>query len=633
MYLVQPNNSLSGSLFLPYAAGAISAYCFSDEEIRSRYRLAPFIFIKEDVQEVLKKTEDPAVMGFSCYMWNVEYNLSLAREVKKKYPECTVVFGGPQVPDDTGFLKEYGFIDILIHGEGEKAFSDILRQLPPEEINNISYRKDGGCVKNERKTSGRTMDYPSPYTMGLFDYIVDDPDNSHIQFDAILETNRGCPYGCIYCCWAGSGESFRYFPLEKVKAELRWMAEKKIAYCICADSNFGIAARDEEIADYIAELKKEYGYPEKFETTAAKDKDELTFRINSKFEQAGLNRGISVAVQSMSPSVLKTVGRKNVSFENLSGQLRKYRENNMYTYTDIILGLPGETQESFCRGLFQVIEAGQHYSINVNRCELLPNTVMYSKEMIEKYRIKTVRSFLCQNHSTVVTDNRYGSRSELVVETDTMSRAQWRECLRISVCAQSFHCMGLLRYPAVYLRKIHNISYYDFYMNFYRRISENDGFILKSLNYVCASVDTFLSGKGSLGFSDDRFGNIYWSFEEGLFLVCACDADAFYREAAAVAGELLGEADERFTDLMKYQQFAVSLPARQKETETFGYDWQEFFGDIFKENVSAPLKETVVLEKEESAVDNWTDYARQVVWYGKRNDRMILKKDRIRKLS
>lgn len=624
VYFVQPNNSLSGSLFLPYAAGTIAAYCFNDSVIKKDYLLGGLLFAKDPIEKAVEKLSNPYIVGFSCYMWNVEYNLILAKALKEKYPDCITVFGGPQIPDDTEYLEKYDYIDILCHGEGEVTFSEILKNVPLKNIKNISFRQNGEIFKTERSVSCDVADFPSPYLNGMFDGILNDPDYVGTQFDAILETNRGCPYKCIYCCWAESKSTFRQFPIEKVKAELKWMAGHKIAYCICADGNFGILDRDEEIAEYIVELKNKYGYPEKFETTAAKNKDDLTYRINSKLEEAGLNRGISVAVQSMSPKVLEIAGRKNMSVEGFAAQLERYRKKNMFTYTDIILGLPGETLDSFCKGLFDVIEAGQHYSININRLEFLPNTALYTKENVEKYKIKTIRSFLCQNHSRIVEDERFGSRSELVVETGTMSKADWREAIRISVCAQSFHCMGLLRFVALYLRRAKNVSYYDFFVGLYRWIESKSKDIKKILDTVCRSIDTFLAGKGNLSFSDRRFGDIYWSFEEGLFLSCAAELNKFYDDAVKYI-ETYFDDKKLMNDLLLYQKSFVTLPSCDERIIGFGYDWCGYFEDIFNLTLKEPEKKKTAVRFAQSETDNWIDYARQIVWYGKRSDRMINK--------
>ena len=639
VYFVQPNNELSESsclpsaVYLPYAVGAIAAYSFSKEEIKKNYNLCDFIFTKMPIADALEQISDPYIVGFSNYMWSVEYNLTLAAAVKEKYPECIIAFGGVQVPDDTEYLEKYPFIDLLMHSEGEVTFYKLLTVLcdskSMDEVPNISYRKNGTPIQTKKELGPPLEDFPSPYTMGLFDYIVNNPEYKNIQFDTVMETNRGCPYNCVFCCWRGNKSGFRKFPMEKVKAELDWLAEHKISYCFCADSNFGILDRDEEIADYIVGLKKKYGYPERFESTAAKNKDDRVFKILSKLEQADLNRGVSVAVQSMSPEVLEIVGRKNMSVNNFAEQVARYRTNGMYTYTDLILGLPGETLDSFCRGLCEVIEAGQHSNVSVYRCEFLPNTIMYTKEFVEKYKIKTVKSLLCQIHTKVDADMRFASRSDIVVATSTMSTDDWKKSFRFATCVQSFHSLGLLKFFAIYLRKAKNISYYDFYMNLYEWIENESKVVKRIFDKVFQSVDVFLEGKGNLCFSDERFGDIYWEFYEGLFLCCAAEFEEYFEEVEKYLQRYFDE-DVVYKDLLSYQKSMIALPSQKEKILDFKFDWNEYFENLFNEKYLIQKEKKTTLLFEDTSADSWVSFAHKRVWYGKRYENTIKKAECIR---
>ncbi|MBR3588058.1 MAG: hypothetical protein IKL16_00690, partial [Clostridia bacterium] len=195
VYFVQPNNELSESsclpsaVYLPYAVGAIAAYSFSKEEIKKSYNLCDFIFTKMPIDQALRQITEPYIVGFSNYMWSVEYNLALAKAIKEKHPECIIAFGGVQVPDDTEYLEEYPFIDLLMHSEGEVTFYKLLTTLNEgrslDEVPNISYRKDGTPVQTKKELGPPLEDFPSPYTMGLFDYIVNNPEYENIQFDTV----------------------------------------------------------------------------------------------------------------------------------------------------------------------------------------------------------------------------------------------------------------------------------------------------------------------------------------------------------------------------------------------------------------------------------------------------------------
>ena len=628
IYFIQINNLLSNSILLPYSVGAIAAYSFQHETIKKDYHLCDFIFMKQNIDELISDMKSPYIVAFSCYMWNIEYNLALAKKIKENWPECTIVFGGPQIPNTTEYLESYDYIDVLIYGEGERPFYLILKQKQNNndfsQIANISYRNENQIVKTKEEAPYELENFPSPYVMGLFDNIVNDSRYESLKFDAVLETNRGCPYGCAYCYYARSGASFREFPLQRVKEDIEWIAKHKTSYCICADSNFGILERDQEVANFVIEMKKKYGYPDVFETSAAKNKSELTFKINYSLQQYNLNRGVSVSVQSMSPEVLEIIGRKNISIESFVDLLKRYRENNMNAYTEFILGLPGETKESFCKGLFDIIEAGQHYAIAVYRCEFFPNTPLYSKEMREKYKIKTIVSKLCQKHSCIDEDHTFASRSCVIVETSTMSRLDWYESYRVAICLLSFHCMGLLRFFAVYLRKAKNVSYHDFYMNLYEWIKNESKTVRRLLDRTCDTFEGFFKGEGNLYFADERFGNIYWDFDDGMFLCCAAEAEAFYADVSDYLKRYFDD-DALYEDLFKYQKERIESPGAKAKTVITEYDWHNYFEHIFDDSVVVPEKKQSILHIAESETQTWDEYARAAVWYGKRNGKMLNK--------
>ncbi|MBQ4339351.1 MAG: B12-binding domain-containing radical SAM protein [Clostridia bacterium] len=626
LYLIQPSGILSNSVFLPYSAGTLAAYALSCEKISANFCLKDFIFVKEPIDDVLAKTENPFVAGFSCYMWNIEYNLVLAGKIKERYPECTIIFGGPQIPESTEYLDKYSFIDVLIFGEGELPLRLILEHLIDnksfESIDNIAFRGEAGPIKTAKSAPCALDDFPSPYDMGLFDGIMNAPEYRHLDFSAIVETNRGCPYGCIYCYWARSGSAFRAFPMQRVKKDIEWLGKHNIEYCVCADGNFGILDRDEEIADYAIEVKQKYGFPIRFETAADKNKKDSNFRINRKLERAGLNVGVSLAVQTLSPKALEAIGRKNLSVERFSHELNNYRKHNINTYTDLMVGLPEETLESFCKSLFGVIEAGQHYSLTIHRCEVFPNTPIYSDEIREKYQIKTVNSQLCQKHSIVDKDLDFSSRSQVIVGTRTMTPMEWYTAERISFCAQSFHSMGLLRFFAVYLRKARNVSYYDFYMKLYDWIENKSAVVKRLLDHTCETFIPFIEGKSNLYFADERFGNLYWGFEEALYLCAAVEIDAFYDD---VKDYLLQYFDDTalFDDLMQYQKEMIPQPSQAEKTIETLYDWHEYFRLIFDPEATQPEFRKTKLKIAKGETDNWPDYAKYVAWYGRRNGKSI----------
>ena len=259
IYLVQANAVYGDkvkSTYIPYAAGCLAAYAFSDEKIREEYNLAGFIYTRKEISEAADSLNAPFLIGFSASVWNSEYNKALSKAVKEKYPGCITVFGGHQIsPDEKTAFSEYPHADILIHGGGEEAFREILLRLAGNkelaDIDNISVRLPDGGFASGNRSNPSTPDYPSPYLTGIFDSIL----NDDIEFSAIIETNRGCPNSCAFCDWGILRSKVRKFDLDKVYKELEWLSLHKIEYVYCADANFGLFDRDMDITDKLIELK------------------------------------------------------------------------------------------------------------------------------------------------------------------------------------------------------------------------------------------------------------------------------------------------------------------------------------------------------------------------------------------
>ena len=80
-YLHGPENK---NMYLPYAVGCLWAYASKDKYVSDNYTLKEILVLREDIVKVLDRIENPSVFGFSCYVWNEEYQLELSRQVKKK---------------------------------------------------------------------------------------------------------------------------------------------------------------------------------------------------------------------------------------------------------------------------------------------------------------------------------------------------------------------------------------------------------------------------------------------------------------------------------------------------------------------------------------------------------------------
>lgn len=622
-YLVQIGVSYSSPVFLPYSVGCIAAYLRRDEEIMSHYEIPDIIVMREKIEDVIKRFDNPAYAAFSCFTWNLEYNKTLAKELKNRFPDVKIIFGGHSVPHGSDFLDEYPFIDFLMHNEGEETTALFLKAIINGEnladVPNLSFRTQNGNVTTEFRHPCDLSSYPSPYTEGVFDNIM--KENPDKEFHATLETNRGCPYGCTFCEWCFT-RKVRPFPMEKIKSEIEWIAKNKIKYCYCADANFGIMERDVEIAEYVIEQKKKYGYPDVFKPCYAKESDETVFKAGYLLNKNHADKGVTLAYQSLDAKTLENIGRKNLTLEHFSDLDARYDEAGIPTYTELILGLPGETYESFCKGMCRLLDSGQNNSMTVYECQVYPNAPMGDKDYQEKFGIKTSKIPLLGIHYNPEF-NGVSEYFDIIIETASMPKADWVRACMFSVILQTFHHLGLIRYFAIYLHKEKNISYFDFYNSLFDYIyKENKGFLNEffvSLYERKADTKT-----ADWTYNRDVFGTTGWYFEEGAFLEMVYHSDIFWDEIKPfLAG--FGIEKDLFEELFHYQKTLVRLPDVSEVEINSAYNFYKYF-EAVNENAEAVLmkKKCRLSIKAHKEISSWSEYAREIIWFGKRYSATLL---------
>lgn len=623
VYFVQVDFSASPgahSAYLPYAAGILVASAFESDVVKSNFAFKEFIFLREDPAGVAARMEDPAVIGFCCYCWNTEYNKAVAAAVKEKYPGCITVFGGHNVPDDFSFLDQFPYIDILCHGEGEQtvkalleavALSGSLRGVP-----NISYRGENGAFVRTETKLPCSLDYPSPYLDGWFDAMI--AAHPEIAFNAIIETSRGCPLQCAYCDWGLLKSKVRLFPLERVKAEIEWFSRNKIAFVWGADANFGMFSRDLQIADLLVQAKEATGYPERMRMNYAKNNFENVFAIAKKFKECNFDRiGSTLSFQSMSPQVLKNIGRTNGDLAFYKKMLSKYNEENMKAYSELIIGLPGETYESFIRGVGTLFEIGQHFMFQIYPCILLPNSVLGQKAIVEKYKIKTVRTELVRGH--VPTDSACVTEYvDYIVETDSMPREDWIRSMMFYLSTAALHAHGFLRAFAICLYAEKQLPYERFYTGVLAYFSEHPELVFAGVfNALLQHIVGQSQGVNNTDFVFPPCGDIVWDDNEYVALRILERLDLFYDEVLPYL-QSFGLEDALLKDLILYQKNVLRLPADAERRIRLAYDVHGFLQDAYVNDIHPVRRKpnTLVL-RDTSPLPDWKSFGKQVIWYGR----------------
>lgn len=470
--ITEPTSNLN---YLPYAAGLLQAYVLAHACDPQRYHFREPLFMREPIPDMADKLAGVQIAGFSVYTWNVNFNLLLAQALKRSQPETLIVFGGPQVPDDpTGFLDNLSFVDLVVHGEGEEIFLTLLERYQGldatdwTQIPGISYRgPDGRVMTNPRPPRIADLStVPSPYLTGLYEPIMARyPDK---EWAVIWETNRGCPFSCTFCDWGSyTASKVRRFDEAHLFADIEWFSQHRIGFVFCADANFGILPRDIEFARRLSELRQVNGYPKRLVTQMTKNKPERAFEAHKLMHDAGMLVSATLSLQSITPAVLKAIKRDNISLDVYQELLKRFVAHGIPTYTDILIGLPGETFDSFADCLSEVIAQGQHGEVRIWNALLFPNAEMAAPEYRRQYGIQSV-IVPCHPPDDPAAELATGIREEceMIIATNTLPHADWLRSQALAWTMQMLYFSRLLQLPLLLVRELTGLTHRQMLMAF-----------------------------------------------------------------------------------------------------------------------------------------------------------------------
>jgi len=464
IYMVQVSFELPGQeiRYFPYSVGVVWSYATTFESVRKNYNLKEIVFLKEPLEDIVSRLDNPSVFVLSAYIWNQNYNIDLAKAVKDKWPDCKIIIGGPSVPNnDPEFFAKSPWIDYLIHQEGEISFSGLLRSF----VNDIDIKEVPGIsinYKGKMHTTGpskRLNDLsgiPSPYTSGLFDDILQKAKKQGIKLNGIIETNRGCPFQCTFCDWGGTTFSkIKKFNMQRITDEIKWFGKNKVELVTNADANFAIfKERDTEITDVLIDTKEKYGYPMIFDTCWSKNTNDTCVTLAQRMLDAKMMRRFTASVQSMNPDTLKAIKRVNLDGEQLDSVAYTAKERGVAVMTELIVGLPEETYDTWRKGVVKLMN--DNFIIEAYPLTMLPNSQMNKPAYKKQYGIKTknIKSY----YSHVVDETQ-----DVVVATKDIDENTMKKIYVWTWVVGLLEQNGFTNFISRYLHKKHKISFENFY--------------------------------------------------------------------------------------------------------------------------------------------------------------------------
>lgn len=386
---------------IPTNIGYIASYvlhnCGSEHEIKLfKY---PGKLIKAIESEPL-----PQVIGFSHFIWNSRLGYAFAEKIKKINRKIVTVFGGMHYPNTADKQKqwflEHPAADFFIYKEGERAFLELLRALmhngvdisltKKNSMSGVHCLREGGMLLNPEAFS-RIEDlssFPSPYLSGILDEFFDG------RLMPLLTTNRGCPFTCTYCSEGNSYYNKVFsFSKERIRDEIAYIAKKiNLLPASCSrrdlyisDSNFGMYKEDIDTSVFLRQTREKSGWPVYVLASTGKKNKERVLEV-SKILEGSIK--LSGSVQSLDKQVLKNINRDNINAKELMQMALESSRIGANSYSEVILGLPGDSLCAHESSLRQVINARFDF-VTPWQLVILPGADMATDVLDEKYAMKT----------------------------------------------------------------------------------------------------------------------------------------------------------------------------------------------------------------------------------------------------
>jgi radical SAM superfamily enzyme YgiQ (UPF0313 family) len=425
---------LALGLILSYAAEQLSPQIF---DTRPRF----IANIQE--ADALMGQSGPGICLFSNYMWTRTQNLEISRYIRQNWPESLIIHGGPDTPAYAEacreFLQQNPDIDFTVYGEGEQTVVELVQTLSVDpaavaQVAGLAFIQDQALVKTPARPRAQDLNiYPSPYLNGLFEQIDYQQWNS-----AALESNRGCPYGCTFCDWGSATlQKIRCFDFERVTAEIEWLARHQIAEFWITDANFGIFERDVEITRVICQMRRQYGYPHRLITNYAKNTKKYLVEIIELLVEAGLLSTGIVSLQTHDPLTLEAVKRTNIKLTEYEKLRETFARKNLPLSTQLMIGLPGSTPESFQQDLRFCFY--QDIDVQIFRTVVLPNSPMADPDYRATWQIEY-------------------DAAGMILSTRDLSPADMAHIEQLARLFRCSHAYGMLKYFQSWLDWTHGID-------------------------------------------------------------------------------------------------------------------------------------------------------------------------------
>ena len=320
----------------------------------------PVLHILSDITE-----HDIDILGFACYIWNIEMTLHVVDMVKAVRPDIKIVLGGPEVSFTADeLLERCPNIDYIVQGEGEEAFHALVTALQlgndglDPVIPGVRGRRDGSILGSlEAVEVSDLSTIPFPYT----EEDMDDLEHKIIYY----ESSRGCPFSCQYCL-SGNKNTVRFFPQERTLEELQWFIDHGVKQVKFVDRTFNCAPHHHRpLMEFMRDSDTDMNFHLEMEPELMTE-----WETNILCETPPGRIQIEVGVQSTHKKTLDAINRYN-DWPYIQKSIRPIiQAGRTHVHMDLIVGLPHEDFNRFGQS-FNDLFSLQPHALQIGFLKLL----------------------------------------------------------------------------------------------------------------------------------------------------------------------------------------------------------------------------------------------------------------------
>jgi len=570
---------------IPLGIGLLKSYAMTDMELSNGFEIDLVILGDNDLDYVVNQVGQSDYVGFACYVWNLLGTSEVSQRLKKHNRSVKIIWGGPSVPQTPKRMDEFSrnhpYVDYFVYGEGEKAFTDLIKELERGagrvSSGSVFFRDHAGNqIVNPSEPRLTNLDaIPSPYLKGYFDDILREH-KSHLV-GALWETSRGCPFKCSFCDWGSAlVNKINRFSVTRCIEEIEWISRNKLKYVYATDANFGITfERDFEIATKFSDISNRTGFPSTLVLNWTKNSSLKIIDIASAFKSGGVAVSVTLSYQSHNDDTLTAIQRKNIKFDEYFKLKSTFHEKDLPTYTELILGLPEETKATYVAGVEKTISFKLQDQISIYLAIVLENTDLQFR--MNEFGLETRKCPVGLNRR-LVKFPRFGEE-EIVVGTRAMSNSEWQDCYKFTYLFLSLYNLRLLFYPLVYLKNFLSLSVTDFVMFILDFVQNNQmrfKVFSRALTHLQLNIESIMSNESSVLEIDGSGGYRFQPHEAITFFFLNSPLE-FYDEAQRLITEFLAKKyasveSSVIMDVFSLQQASIPFFGSKTTVLTFSTD-------------------------------------------------------------